>query len=128
MPKNTSNAQFGQVLSEIWPAEVFGLKTHVGGRRPVATRDNPSRSRDDASWSCDDGSWSRADGLCCATTQAGRGTTGPGRAQTGPKNQKTLEGHISLKTCPKRAFEVFFGIYKKCRCQKTPQTPDSDKF
>ena len=23
MPKNTSNTQFGQVLSEIWPPEVF---------------------------------------------------------------------------------------------------------
>ena len=63
-----------------------------------------------------------------ATTQAGRATMGLGRAQTGPISQKTLEGHISLKTCPNRAFEVFFGIYKKCRCQKTPQTPDSDKF
>ena len=25
MPKNTSNAQFGQVLSEIWPSDVFWL-------------------------------------------------------------------------------------------------------
>ena len=77
-----------------------------------------------------------------AQTQAGRATTGPGRVQahagnaqmgpgrvqTRPKSQKTLEGHISLKTCPNWAFEVFFGIYRKCRFQKTPQTPDSAKF
>ena len=37
----------------------------------------------------------------------GRATTGPCCAHTGPKSQKTLEGHISLKTCPNRAFEVF---------------------
>ena len=72
--------------------------------------------------------WAGTDGSRCATMQAGRTTTGPGRAQTGPKSQKNLEGHISLKTCPNQAFEVFFGIYKKCRCQKTPQTPNSDKF
>ena len=77
---NTSNARFGQVLSEIWPAEVF---------------------------------WSQ--NSC-------------GRAQAGPKSQRTLDGHISLKTCPNQAFEGFFGIYRKCRCQKTPQTPDSDTF
>ena len=65
--------------------------------------------------------WAGVDGSCGATTQAGR-------AQTGPKSQKNLEGHISLITCPNRSFEVFFGIYRKCRCQKTPQTPDSDKF
>ena len=51
--------------------------------------------------------WAGTDGLCRATTQAGRVTTRPGRAQTGLKSQKTLEGHISLKTCPNRAFEVF---------------------
>ena len=69
MPKNTSNAQFGQVLSEIWPPEVFGLKTHVGGHRRVASRDDASWSRDNASWLCNDGSlscanesWSRIDG------------------------------------------------------------------
>ena len=79
--------------------------------------------------------WAGADGLRRTTTQAGRATTqarratmGPGRAQISPKSQKTLEGHISLKTCPNRAFEVFFGIYWKCRFQKTPQTPYSDKF
>ena len=52
--------------------------------------------------------WAGADGSRRVTTQAGRATTGPGRAQTGSKTQKTLEGHISLKTCPNRAFEVFF--------------------
>ena len=79
--------------------------------------------------------WAGGDRSRSVTTQAGRTTTGPGcatrglgGAQTGPKSQKTLEGHISLKTCPNRAFEVFFGIYRKCRCQKTPQTPDLDKF
>ena len=51
-----------------------------------------------------------------------------GRAETAPITQKTLEGHISLKNCPNWAFEVFFGIYGKCKCQKTPQTPDLDKF
>ena len=65
--------------------------------------------------------WAGIDGSCCTTT-------GPGRAQTGPKSQKTLEGHISLKTCLNQGFEVFFGIYISCRCQKTPQTPDLDKF
>ena len=40
----------------------FGLKTHVGGRRRVATRDNASRSHDDGSGR--------------AMTQAGRTTTG----------------------------------------------------
>ena len=94
MPKNTSNTRFGQVLSEIWPPEVFGSQNSCGRAQT---------------------------GPVCAQT-------GPGRAETGPKNQKTLEDHISLKACPNRAFEVFFGIYKKCRCQKTPQTPDSDKF
>ena len=51
--------------------------------------------------------WAGADGSCRATMQAGRATTSPGRAQTGPKSQKTLEGHISLKTCPNWAFEMF---------------------
>ena len=58
----------------------------------------------------------------------GHAHAGIGRAQTAPKSQKTLEGHISLKTCSNQAFEVFLGIYKKCRCQKTPQTPHLDKF
>ena len=30
MPKNTSNARFGQVLSEIWPAEVFWSQNSCG--------------------------------------------------------------------------------------------------
>ena len=34
----------------------FSLKTHVGGRRRVASRDDASRSRDDGSWSRADGS------------------------------------------------------------------------
>ena len=79
--------------------------------------------------------WAGADGSCRATTgpgraqtQAGRTTTGAGRVQTGPKSQKTLEGHISLTTCPNRAFEVFFGIYWNCRFQETPQTPNLAKF
>ena len=55
MPKNTSNVRFRQVLSEIWLAEGFGLKTHVGGHRRVTMHNNASRS-------CDDGSWLRADG------------------------------------------------------------------
>ena len=101
MPKNTSNARFGQVLSEIWPPEVFGSQN-----------------------SCE-----RAQtGLGHAQTHAGRAQTHDDCAQTGPKSPKTLEGHISLKTCSNLAFEVLFGIYKKCRCQKTPQTPNSDKF
>ena len=49
MPKNTSNARFRQVLSEIWPPEVYGLKTHVGGCRRVVSCDNASRSRADGS-------------------------------------------------------------------------------
>ena len=60
--------------------------------------------------------------------QAGPVTTGPGRAQMDSKSQKTLEGHISLTTCPNWAFEVFFGIYRKCRFQETPQTPNLAKF
>ena len=74
-------------------------------------------------------------GLGRTQMQAGRATTGPGRAQTQaghaqmrPKSQKTLEGHISLTTCSNRAFEVFFGIYRKCRFQETPQTPNLAKF
>ena len=42
-----------------------------------------------------------------AQTGPSRAQTGPSRAQTGPKSQKTLECHISLKTFPNRAFEVF---------------------
>ena len=87
MTKNTSNARFGQVLSEIWPLEVFGSQNSLG-----------------------------------------RAQTGPGRAQMGPKSQKTLEGHISLRTCPNRAFEVFFGIYKKSRCQKHLKRPIRTSF
>ena len=34
------------------------------------------------------------------------------------ETQKTSGGHISLKSCPNWEFEVFFGIYRKCRCQK----------
>ena len=94
MPKNTSNAQFGQVLSEIWPPKVFGSQNTCGREQM-----GPGRAQMHA-----------------------------GRAQMAPESQKNLEGHISLKTCPNWAFEVFFGIYKKCRCQKTPQMPDSDKF
>ena len=30
MPKNTSNARFGQVLSEIWPPEVFWSQNSCG--------------------------------------------------------------------------------------------------
>ena len=61
-------------------------------------------------------------------TGPGREQTHVGRVQTGPKSEKTLEGHISLKTCPNRAFEMFLEIYISDRCQKTPQTPDLDKF
>ena len=69
--------------------------------------------------------------LTCQTKihgEIGRTQTGSGRTKTGSKSQKTLEGHISLKTCSNQAFEVFFGIYRKFRCQKTPQTPNLDKF
>ena len=46
---------------------------------------------------------------------------GPGHAQTGPKSQKTLEGHISLKTCSDLAFEVFFRFQNSCgRAQTGP--------
>ena len=46
MPKNTSNAQFGQVLSEIWPPEVFWSQNscgraqmgHVARRRVLVAR------------------------------------------------------------------------------------------
>ena len=72
--------------------------------------------------------WVGVDGSRRATTGPGRVQTGPGRAWTSPKSQETLEGHISLTTCPNRAFEVFFGIYQKCRFQETPQTPDWAKF
>ena len=36
-----------------------------------------------------------------------RAHTHAGRVQTGPESHKTLEGHISLKTCPNWAFEMF---------------------
>ena len=61
---------------------------------------------------------SRDDGSCRATTHAGRTTTGPGRAWTGPKSQKTLESHISLKTCPNRAFEVFLASTRNVDAKK----------
>ena len=79
MPKNTSNARFGQVLSEIWPPEVFGSQNSCGRAQmgPVHTQTGPVRVQ----------------------TQAGR-------AQTGPKSQKTLEGHISLTTCPQKLLEA----------------------
>ena len=63
-----------------------------------------------------------------AWMEMGHAQMGTYRAQTDPKSQKTLEGHISLKTCPNLVFEVFFGIYISCRCQKTPQLPNLDKF
>ena len=44
------------------------------------------------------------------------------------ETQKTPGGHISLKTWPNQVFEVFFGIYRKCRCHKIPQTLGLDKF
>ena len=183
MPKNTSNAQFGQVLSEIWPAEVFWSQNSCGRaqtdrdvrqrklvvrRRVLVARRRVPKVRKlwkaishsklvqigclrrflasigklDAKkhlkrpirtsfeWDMASRSflvsklmWAGGDGSRRATTQAGRATTGLGRAQTGPKSQKTLEGYISLKTCPNWAFEAFFGIYRKCRCHETPQRP-----
>ena len=71
--------------------------------------------------------WAGVDGSRRATTQAGRATTGPGRAQTGTKSQKTLEGHISLETCPNRTFEVFLASTGNVDA-KTPQMPNLDKF
>ena len=90
MPKNTSNARFGQILSEIWPPEVFRSQNSCGRAQtgPVRAQTGPVHTQ-----------------------------TGPICAQTGPKSQKTLEGHILLRTCPNWAFEVFFGIYRKSRCQ-----------
>ena len=188
MPKNTSNARFGHVLSEIWPSKVFWSQNSCGwaqtgrdARRRkqvarqrvlVARRRVPkvrklwkaishsklvqigrlrcflasignvdakkhlkrliltSFERDMAfqSFLVPKLMWAGVDGSRRATTQAGRATTGPGRPQTGTKSQKTLEDHISLETCPNWTSEVFFGIYKKCRCQKTPQMPNLDKF
>ena len=71
MPKNTSNVQFRQVLSEIWPPEVFGSQNSCGRAQT---------------------------GLGRAQTVPDHTQTGPSRAQTGPKSQNTLEGHISLTT------------------------------
>ena len=72
--------------------------------------------------------WAGAEGLRHATTQAGRATTGPGRAQTGPKSQKTLEGHISLKTCPNRAFEVFLASTGNVDAKKHLKRPIRTSF
>ena len=55
MPKSTSNAQFGQVLSEIWPPEVLGSQNSCGRAQTGPVR---------------------------AQTHAGRAQMGPGRAQT----------------------------------------------
>ena len=74
--KNTSNAQFGQVLSGIWPPEVLWSQNSCGRaqtghvvrqrkqvvRRRVLVARRRVMSCDSASRSCDDGSWSRADG------------------------------------------------------------------
>ena len=67
-------------------------------------------------------------------SSCGRAQTGPahvqthaGHAQTALESQKTLEGHISLETCPNWAFEVFLASTGNVDA-KTPQTPDSDKF
>ena len=38
MPKNTSNARFGQVLSEIWPQEVFRSQNSYGWAQTGPTR------------------------------------------------------------------------------------------
>ena len=97
MPKNTSNARFEQVLSEIWPPEVFGSQNSCGRAQmgPIRMQTGPVRVQTQAGR---------------AQMGLGRAQTHANRAQTGPKSQKTLQGHISLTTCPNRAFEVFFGI------------------
>ena len=129
MPKNTSNARFGQVLSEIWPLEVFWSQNSCG-----RAKKGPGRAQTQAGRATMGPGCMQTQAGCAtlgpgrAQTQAGHAQTCPGRVQTCPKSQKTLEGHISLTTCPNRAFEVFFGIYQKCRFQETPQTPHSAKF
>ena len=40
----------------------------------------------------------------------------------------TSDGHNSFKNRPNQAYEVFFDIYIKCRCQKTPHKHDLDNF
>ena len=68
-------------------------------------------------------------GTCLRATRTRRRATRPVCARPHEFwDQKTSRGHISLKTCPNGAFEVLFGIYICYRCQKTPQTPDLDKF
>ena len=48
MPENTSNAQFGQVLSEIWPAEVFWSQNSCG--RAQTGRDERQRKQVAQRW------------------------------------------------------------------------------
>ena len=67
-------------------------------------------------------------GTSHATTHAGRATTGPGCAQTGPKSHKTLEGHISLKTCPNLAFEVFLASTGNIDAKKHLKCPIRTSF
>ena len=62
-------------------------------------------------------------GMYRTQTGTGRAQTHAGRVEMAPKSQKTLEGYISLKTCPNWAFEVFFGIYGKYRCHKHLKCP-----
>ena len=66
MPKSTSNAQFRQVLSEIWPPEVFRSQNSCGQAQmgPVRAQTGP----------------------ICTQTGPGRAQMHAGRAQTGPKS------------------------------------------
>ena len=57
---------------------------------------------------CIDGNKSRETEMGRAQMRTSRAQMLLGHVQTAPKTHKTLEGHISLKTCPNRAFEVFF--------------------
>ena len=41
---------------------------------------------------------------------------------------KLSSGHNFLKNNPNWAYEFFFYIYGKCKCQKTPYMPDLDHF
>ena len=74
MPKNASNARFGQVLSEIWPPEVFGSKNSYGRAQtgPIRAQTGPIHAQTSPGHA--------QMGPICMQTQAGRAQTGPSRA------------------------------------------------
>ena len=74
--QNTSNARFGQVLSEIWPPEVFGSQNSCGRAQM-----GPIRSQT---------------GPVCVQMQAGHAQMHVGHAQMGPGHAQMHVGHAQM--------------------------------